>query len=77
VVNREWCALLLTLRMPLKIEIRRQHDDVANCHAAWSREHERHDARHFAGLEKTSGLPGFLQLLRRPVREKCADDGSG
>ena len=61
----------------LKIEIGGQHDHVANCHAAWPRQHEHHHVRHFAGLQQTSGLLGFLQLLRRPVREQCADDGAG
>jgi len=65
------------LRMPLKIEIGGQHNDVANCHAARPRQHERHHARHFARLQQTSRLPGFLQLLGRPVREQGADDGSG
>ena len=55
--------------VPLKIEISGQHDDVANCHSAWPRQHEHHHVRHFAGLQQTSRLLGFLQLLRRPVRE--------
>ena len=65
------------MRMPLKIEISGQHDYVANCHAAWPRQHEHHHVRHFAGLQQTSRLLGFLQLLRRPVSEQCADDGAG
>ena len=44
----------------LKIEIGRQHDHVANCHAAWPRQHEHDHVRHFAGLQQTSRLPGFL-----------------
>ena len=64
-------------RCPLEIEIGGQHDHVANRHAAWPRQHEHHHVRHFAGLQQTSRLPGFLQLLRRPVREQCADDGAG
>ena len=64
-------------RCRLKIEISGQHHHVTNCHAAWSRQHERHHVRHLAGLQQTSRLPGFLQLLRRPVSEQCADDGTG
>jgi transposase len=61
----------------LKIEIGGEHYDVANCHAAWPCQHEHHHCRHFAGLQQTSGLLGLLQLLRRPIREQCADDGAG
>jgi hypothetical protein len=61
----------------LKIEIGGQHYHVANCHAAWPCQHKHHHFRHFAGLQQTSGLLGLLQLLRRPVREQCADDGAG
>jgi hypothetical protein len=64
------------VRMPLKIEIGWQHDHVANRHAARPRQHEHHHVRHFASLQQTSRLLGFLQLLRRPVREQCADDGA-
>jgi hypothetical protein len=64
------------LEYALEIEIRGQHDDVANCHAARPRQHEHNHASHFAGFKETSRLPGLLQLLRRPVREQCADDGS-
>jgi hypothetical protein len=61
----------------LKIKISGQHDDVADCHAVWPRQHEHHHVRHFAGLQQTSRLFGLLQLLGRPVREECADDGAG
>jgi hypothetical protein len=61
----------------LKIEIGGEHYDVANCHAAWPCQHEHHHCCHFAGLQQTSGLLGLLQLLRRPIREQCADDGAG
>jgi hypothetical protein len=54
---------------PLEIEISGQHDHVANRHATRTRQHEHHHVRHFAGLQQTSRLPGFLQFLRRPVRE--------
>ena len=64
------------MTIPLEIEISGQHDHVANRHTAWPRQHEHHHVRHFAGLQQTSRLPGFLQLLRRPVREQCADDGT-
>jgi hypothetical protein len=78
--NCELCASFSRLsndNAPLEIEIGGQHDHVANRHAAWPRQHEHHHVRHFAGLQQTSRLPGFLQLLRRPVREQCADDGAG
>jgi drug/metabolite transporter (DMT)-like permease len=54
-----------------------QDDHVANRHASWPRQHEHHHVRHFTGLQQTSRLLGFLQLLGRPVREQCADDGAG
>ena len=62
---------------PLKIKISGQHDHVANGHAARPGQHENYHVRHFAGLQQTSRLFGFLQLLSRPVREECADDGAG
>src|SRR5260370_40101731 len=62
---------------PLQIEISRQHHHVANCHAAWPRQHEHHHISHFAGLQQTPRLPGFLQLLRRPIREQGANDRAG
>src|SRR3954451_17771973 len=72
-----WKGEALISAFCLEIEIGGQHDHVANRHAAWPRQHERHHVRHFAGLQQTSRLSGFLQLLRRPVREQCADDGAG
>src|SRR6266478_6700190 len=46
----------------LEIEIGGQHDHVANCHAAWPRQHERHHVGHFAGVQQTSRLPGFFSF---------------
>src|SRR5579872_3933413 len=42
----------------LKIEIRRQQDDIANGHAAWPRQHEHYHVCHFARLQETSLFPG-------------------
>ena len=67
----------LSRRCPLEVEISGQHDHVANRHAAGPCQHERHHVRYFAGLQQASRLFGFLQLLRRPVREQCADDRAG
>jgi hypothetical protein len=62
---------------PLKIKISRQHDYIANCHAARPSQHEYDHVRHFVGLQQTSRLSCFPQLLRWPIREECADDGAG
>src|SRR6202161_3053685 len=60
----------------LKIEIRWQHNHVANRHAARPCQHERYHVGHFARLEQTSRLLSLLQFFRRPVREQSADDGT-
>ena len=56
---------------PLKIKISGQHHYVANGQATWPSQHEHYHVRHFTGLEQTSRLFGFLQLLGRPVRKEC------
>ena len=43
--------------VPLKIEISGQHDDVANCHSAWPRQHEHHQ---FATSLASNRLPDSL-----------------
>src|ERR1700722_18834485 len=64
-------------REALEVEIGGQHAHLSNGHAARPRQHERHDIGHFTSLEQAPGLPGLLQLLRRPVREQRSDYGAG